>query len=590
MKPKFKKGVGVALHRSGATFRVWAPFATSVAVTGAFNGWQETALTSEEDGYWFADIDGVEPGQEYKYVIRNGDNTYYRNDPRAEHFTTSAGNSVVAGSEFDWEEDTYTPIPVEQQVIYEIHVGTFNRPEPEVTGTFQGIVDKLDYLAELGINTVEIMPIGSMSMDRGWGYAADYIFAVESLYGGRHGLLEFVKAAHKRGIGVVLDVVYNHFGPDEKLDLWQFDGWQQDGKGGIYFYNDWRADTPWGNTRPDYGRFEVQQYILDNVKLWLHDCHIDGLRVDSTIFIRNVKGHNNDPSTDLPEGWYLLQNINNLARKINPHAITIGEDVADNDYITKPTKDGGAGFGAQWELNFAQALRDALWSNKAEEINLTGIASQLTRRFNNDAFQRVIYSDSHDSAANGSARLNEVIARGASDHLFARKQSLIAATLLLTAPGIPMLFQGQEFMTGGVFNDWEGLDWQLAERHAGIIEAYKHLINLRKNVTGVSAGLTARDVNLMHIDQDNKVVAYHRWGQGGPRDDVVVIINFADRKHNEYVLGFPRNGTWKVRFNSTWRGYAKDFKDTHVPDISVGNGQGSLILPASSALILSQDE
>src|SRR6185437_4472562 len=102
---------------------------------------------------------------------------------------------------------------------------------------------------------------------------------VESLYGGRHGFLQFVKAAHKRGIGIILDVVYNHFGPDTGLDLWQFDGWHADDKGGIYFYTDWRAETPWGYTRPDFGRPEVRQYIWDNVRMWVHECRVDGLRV-----------------------------------------------------------------------------------------------------------------------------------------------------------------------------------------------------------------------------------------------------------------------------------------------------------------------
>jgi 1,4-alpha-glucan branching enzyme len=102
---------------------------------------------------------------------------------------------------------------------------------------------------------VELMPICTMANDRGWGYATDYIYSIESLYGGRRQFLEFVKAAHKKGIGVILDVVYNHFGPDGALDLWQFDGWNQDGHGGIYFYNDWRSETPWGATRPDLGWF-----------------------------------------------------------------------------------------------------------------------------------------------------------------------------------------------------------------------------------------------------------------------------------------------------------------------------------------------
>lgn len=587
--PKRKKDVGALVRSSGVSFRVWAPFAEHVAVTGSFNGWSETEMANENDGYWSVVIKEAKPGQEYKFVIKHGDTYLRRNDPRALHFTTSTGNSVIVDTQFDWGDDNFTPPPVEQQVIYEMHIGTFNRPDPAISGTFQSAIEKLDYLADLGINMIEVMPISTMLMDRGWGYAIDYIFAVESLYGGRHGFLQFVRAAHRHGIGVILDVVYNHFGPDNSLDLWQFDGWHQDGKGGIYFYNDWRAETPWGSTRPDFGRPEVRQYILDNVRQWAHDCRIDGLRLDSTIFIRNVKGYNNDPGNDLPEGWQLLQQINSIAKKINPALLTIAEDVGGNDYITKPATVGGAGFGAQWELNFPHALREALASNDPAAINLTGISGELGKRYNDDPFQRVIYADSHDTAANGSARFNEVIAPGQADSRFARQQSLLAAALTLTAPGVPMLFQGQEFMQGGSFSDWEGLDWHRAERHAGIIQAYRHLIALRRNLGGVSTGLLGCGFNLFQLDETNKVMAYHRWHNGGPKDDVIVLINFGSRLLKDYVLSFPRNGDWKVRFNSSWRGYSSDFKEIDTTDVAVESGKGSLVIPPSSAIILSQD-
>ncbi|HSX46108.1 MAG TPA: alpha-amylase family glycosyl hydrolase [Candidatus Saccharimonadia bacterium] len=587
--PKRKKDIGAIVHKSGVSFRVWAPFAERVALTGSFNGWGETELSSEGDGYWACMVRDARAGQEYKFVIKNGEQTYRRNDPRALHFTTSTGNSVIVDPAFNWRGDTFTPPPVEQQVVYELHVGTFNRPDPAISGTFQSAAEKLDYLAELGVNMVELMPISTMLMDRGWGYAIDYIFAVESLYGGRHGFLEFVKAAHQRGIGVILDLVYNHFGPDNSLDLWQFDGWHQDGKGGIYFYNDWRAETPWGSTRPDFGRQEVRQYILDNVRQWAHDCRVDGLRLDSTIFIRNVKGYNNDPGNDLPEGWELMQRLNAMARKINPSILTIAEDVAGNDYITKPTSAGGAGFSAQWELNFQHALREALASDDPAKINLASISGELGKRYNDDPFQRVVYMDSHDTAANGAARFNETIAPGKSDEVFARRQSLLAAAITLTAPGIPMLFQGQEFMQGGSFNDWECLDWQRAERFGGIVQAYQHLAALRRNLGGVSAGLTGRGFNLFQFDEDNKVIAYHRWQDGGPKDDVVVIVNLGNRLLKDYSLSWPRNGIWRVRFNSTWKGYSRDFKEVKVADVSVEEGRGNLVIPPSSAIILSQD-
>ncbi|MBX4199689.1 alpha amylase C-terminal domain-containing protein, partial [Candidatus Saccharibacteria bacterium] len=420
----------------------------------------------------------------------------------------------------------------------------------------------------------------------GWGYATDYIYAVESLYGGRREFLEFVKAAHRRGIGVILDVVYNHFGPGG--DLWQFDGWSQDGKGGIYFYNDWRSVTPWGETRPDFGREQVQQYILDNVKMWLQDCHLDGLRVDSTIYIRNVAGHNDDPANDLSDGWHMLQQITDMSRKIKSEAIVIAEDTSGNDYITKAVAGGGAGFSSQWEVNFPHLLRDVLDAADDANRSLSSISGGLSRAYNGDAFQRVIYSDSHDSDANGGARLSEEVSPGNPTSVYARKRSLLAAAIVLSVPGIPMLFQGQEFMEGGSFNDWQALDWANAEKFSGMVQAYKHLVALRKNQYGNTVGLTGHSFNILHLNDESKVLAYHRWDKGGSGDDVVVVLNFANRLLKDYSINFPRDGAWKVRFNSSWKGYSSDFKYQEVKDVNVENKSGAFSLAPYSVLILSQ--
>jgi 1,4-alpha-glucan branching enzyme len=587
---KTKKDVGAILHKDYATFRVWAPFATSVALTGSFNDWGRTAMENEGDGYWFVKIPDAEAGQEYKFVIQNGERELFKNDPRALQVTTNDGNSVLVDTSFEWEDDGFTPPAAAEQVLYEMHVGTFNRTDPATTGTFASAAEKLDFLAELGVTTIELMPVCSMANDRGWGYAADYIYAVESLYGGHHGLLEFVQAAHRRGISVVLDVVYNHFGPDDKLDLWQFDGWSQDGKGGIYFYNDWRSSTPWGETRPDFGREEVRQYILDNVRMWLTECHLDGLRLDSTIYLRNVKGSNDDPPHDLPDGWSLLQRITELGRKINSNTLLIAEDIAYNDYIVKSTGEGGAGFTAQWEVTFPSVLRSALNAINDQDRNLGAICQALTHYYNGDAFQRIIYSDSHDSASNGGARLSEQISPGDPTSLFARRRSLLAASIVLTAPGVPMLFQGQEFLQGGSFNDWQELDWEHAEKFAGIVLAHKHLIGLRRNLSGNTRGLTGRSCSVVHFNDEDKVLAYHRWQDGGPHDDVIVVLNFANKSFQDYRLQFPRTDLWRVRFDSNWHGYSPDFKGGEAAEVVVENGMGSVSLAPYSVLILSQDD
>jgi 1,4-alpha-glucan branching enzyme len=585
---KAKKDVGVIVRKDGVSFRVWAPFAKGVGLVALSNNWAVTQMQSEGDGYWSVTLAGARPGQEYKFLIDTGYCQIYRNDPRALHLTTSKGNSVIVDEKFDWSDQDFVMSPQNEQVVYEVHVGTFNRPDPSVVGTFDDVIAKLDYLASLGVTTIELMPIGSMENDEGWGYKPDYIYAIESLYGSRHSFKQLVNEAHERDIAVILDVVYNHIGPGDN-DLWQFDGWSQDNKGGIYFYNDWRSPTPWGDTRLDYGRAEVRQYVLDNVKMWLNDCHVDGLRLDSTGFMRNVYGHNDDPGNDIAEGWWLMQEINNRARRIKPSSIMIAEDLGCNEYLTKPAADGGAGFSAQWETGFPFAMRGVFDTPDDCYRNLGNLSAMLEHRYNGDAFQRIIYSDSHDSAANGGARLSEEISPGDPGSLYSRRRSLLAAAMVLTVPGVPMLLQGQEFLEGGSFNDWQGLDWERAEKLDGMVLAHKHLVALRKNQYGNSRGLTGQSFAILHLNEETKILAYHRWDQGGACDDVVVIFNLANRMQKDYFINFPRPGIWQVRFNSDWKGYSPHFKNTHTTEVVVENGGGSFTIAPYAVLILSQD-
>ncbi len=202
---RFKEGVGLTFREGWTVFRLWAPFATAVSVEGDFNKWQEIPLNSENDGYWSVEVEGVEPGSTYKYVVTAADGEkLLRNDPRSLQMTESAdGVSVVPDMEFDWGADAYVAPPKEQVVIYEMHIGTFNRADKATIGTFYNAIEKLDYLKELGITTIELMPITSMSRGFGWGYAPNNLYSVESSYGGRKGFMEFVKECHKREIGVI---------------------------------------------------------------------------------------------------------------------------------------------------------------------------------------------------------------------------------------------------------------------------------------------------------------------------------------------------------------------------------------------------
>src|SRR5690606_3264406 len=259
--PSTRPGMGAILQGTTTSFRVWAPFAEAVSVAGTFNGWSPTTtpLAPEGDGMWSAEV-AARRGDQYRYLIRSGDRELWRNDPYALAVTSSVGNSIVTERGFSWRDSGYRMPPWNELVIYELHPGTFNDRPGGRPGSLRSVLRRLDHLHELGINAIELMPALEFAADYSWGYNPAHIFAIESAYGGPRALKRLVRAAHERGIAVFMDVVFNHFGPSD-LDLWQFDGWSENGKGGIYFYNEDRSTTPWGDTRPDYGREEVRAFI-----------------------------------------------------------------------------------------------------------------------------------------------------------------------------------------------------------------------------------------------------------------------------------------------------------------------------------------
>jgi 1,4-alpha-glucan branching enzyme len=440
------------------------------------------------------------------------------------------------------------------------------------------------------------MPVAEFAGDYSWGYNPSQPVAVESAIGGPQGLYRFVKAAHAQGIAVILDVIYNHCGPGD-LDLWRFDGWSDgDHNGGIYIYDNSRSHTPWGDTRYDYGRGEVRQFLRDNALFWLNKYRLDGLRFDSVVNIRNRNGNNNDPFNDLPDGWNLLQWINNEIGASQPWKITIAEDLQNNEWITKDTGSGGAGFGSQWEAAFVHPIRQAIITSNDGDRDMFAVRDALNHRYNGNATQRVIYTESHDEVANGQSRVPEEIWPGNAGSWFSRKRSTLGAALVFTAPGIPMIFQGQEFLEDGFFKDSVPLDWSRLTTYAGIQLLYRDLIRLRRNWFNQTAGLRGQNLSVHHVNNADKLIGFHRWANGGPGDDVVVLANFANRSYDSYALGFPRDGFWRVRFNSDWQGYSADFGNCPGYDTLAGGDsrdgmpfQANVGIGPYSVLILSQD-
>ncbi|MCF7786843.1 MAG: alpha amylase C-terminal domain-containing protein [Prosthecobacter sp.] len=591
--------MGAMPSANGVAFRVWAPHAEKVFVTGTFNGWDKgaTPLVSEGDGRWFAEVPGAKAGDEYRYLLHGPKGAISRIDPYARKVTNSIGNGVVYDPQsFDWGEDHFQMATGNELVIYEMHVGTFNVKEEGRAGTFDSAMEKLDYLQWLGINAVEVMPIAEFPGDFSWGYNPCHPFAIKSIYGGPDKFKQFVKAAHEHGIAVIVDVVYNHFGPSD-LDMWQFDGWSENDKGGIYFYNDHRARTPWGETRPDFGRGEVRQYICDNALMWFKECHADGLRWDAIPYIKNIKGRDEDPANDIPEGWSLMQWINHEIREQCPGKISIAEGMHHNAWVTKDVGAGGAGFNAQWDSEFVHPVRRAIIDRDDASRDLESVSKAIEYRYDLDFFRRVIFTESHDEVANGRARVPEEIWPGNVDSWFSKKRSTLGGALVLSSPGIPMIFQGQELLEDRWFQDKDPIDWSLAEDEHGILGMYRDLIALRRNLSGVTRGMCGENLHLFHSDNEAKIIAFHRWDKQGPSDSVVVVVNLTNDSRDDYAIGFPRAGWWKTRFNSDGYKYSPNFANHPTPDVEAHEENldglpcsGRICIGPYTAVIFSQDQ
>ncbi|MCB9854137.1 MAG: alpha amylase C-terminal domain-containing protein [Phycisphaerales bacterium] len=583
--------MGANPFTGGVAFRVWAPNASSVAVAGDFNSWSTTANPLASDGggsgTWSVDLASAAVDDEYQYVI-NG--SLWRIDPWAREVTNSVGNGIITDNTYSF--GSFTTPNWNEMVIYEMHVGTFNDTAGGNPGTWDSAVSKLNHLQSMGVNVVEVMPICEFAGDFSWGYNPAHPFAPESIYGTPTDMRDFVEECHDRGIAVLIDVVYNHWGPSD-LDLWQSDGWSTNNMGGIYFFQDWRASTPWGDTRPDYGRGEVRTYIRDNAISWLTDYNADGLRWDSTV---NIRTQNNGGGGDISDGWSLMQYVNNEINSVASGKISIAEDLQNNEWLTKTTGAGGAGFDSQWDAGFVHPIRDAVIASSDSSRNMYSVRDAITHNYNSDHVQRVVYTESHDEVANGKSRVPEEIWPGNASSWASKKRSTLGAAITFTSPGIPMIFQGQEFLEDGYFSDTDPVDWAKATTYSGLVDLYGDLIYLRRNLGGKTAGLAGPYVNVHHVNNTNKVIAYHRWASGGAGDDVIIVANFSSTGYSSYNVGFPSGGTWKVRFNSDWSGYDSGFGNWASNNVTANSGakdgmsyNGNVGVGPYTVVILSKD-
>ncbi len=383
---------------------------------------------------------------------------------------TSAGSAPGANdiiydpTAFDWRNDSFRPPALNELVIYELHIGTFDTNG--VSNRFLAATNKLDYLKSLGANAIEVMPLAEFPGSSSWGYNPAQPFAVENTqYGGPDGFKAFVRACHLRGLAVLQDVVHNHYGPAD-LDMWNFDGWTGGGAigGGIYFYqsNSNLQITPYGNTRPNFNSQPVRDFVQDNFTMWLSEYHVDGFRWDTPGLMMNAANYGY-----IPNAGTLISAINAMIHAQYPGKISIAEDVYNS-----------LGFDSAWDTSYPYYVTPVLTNtvDANRDMNVVANAVQFCVRYGVQAdSRRVVFLESHDVVGdlNGGIRLPKAIDPAAPAGYRARKLSTLGAALTLTAPGVPLIFQGQEMLENRSFSSSLPVDWSKTNTYSYIVRFYR---------------------------------------------------------------------------------------------------------------------
>jgi maltooligosyltrehalose trehalohydrolase len=436
-----------------ARFDVWAPDATSleVEIREPSRAAGSVPLSAGPDGWWSVDVPDAVAGDDYAFQVGSPDSTAGTSDPlpdprsRWQPEGVDGPSRLYDDSAFDWTDQHWRGVPLAGSVLYELHVGTFTSE-----GTFDGAIGRLDHLVELGIDAVELLPVNAFAGRHGWGYDGVDLYAVHDAYGGPDGLKRFVDACHTRGLGVVMDVVYNHLGPAGNYL----------GRFGPYFTD--THVTPWGAAvnLDAPGSDEVRAFVLDNARMWLRDFHIDGLRLDAVHALADER------ATHLLEE--LTVAVERLAAQTSRPLFLIAESDLNDPRLIRPREAGGYGLDAQW----CDDVHHALWATLSGERQgyyvdfgpLPVLAKAMTSAYVHDGTFSTFRGRRHGRPATGVPASRFVTFLQDHDQIGNRAQGdraaatlsdgllQVGAALLLLSPFTPMLFMGEEW---GARTPWQ---------------------------------------------------------------------------------------------------------------------------------------
>ena len=428
--------LGAWARDGGVEFLVWAPTRDRVEVVITGPRATRLVLQPAEGGYHAGFVEGAGAGTRYRFALGEGrdlPDPASRAQPDGVH-----GDSEVIEPGFDWTDESWVGLPLAQYVIYELHVGTFTP-----AGTFDAAIARFDDLVELGVSAVELMPVAEFPGARNWGYDGVFPYAAQSTYGGADGLRRLVDAAHRRGLAVVLDVVYNHLGPEGNVL----------GEYGPYFTDHYH--TPWGQALnfDAAGSDEVRRYFVDNAKQWVDDFRIDGLRLDAVHAIADLSAY--------PFVEQLTDTVHAVANKRGRLVQVIAESAANDARLVTAKDRGGVGCDAQWDDDFHHALHAVLTGERNGYYIDFGAVSDLARAYREAFAYACRYSvfrhRYHGRSAVGLPGERFVVFGQNHDHIGNRPRgdrlvslvgtdgARVAAAAVLLAPFVPLLFMGEEY-------------------------------------------------------------------------------------------------------------------------------------------------
>lgn len=535
---------GVTPVTGGVLFKVWAPNAAQAWVRGTFNGWSLSNPMTKHGDYFVVKITGTISRQEYKYYFEPG--ALWRSDARGRAFNSAGGyNSYVENyPAYVWGDAAHATPAFEDMIIYELHVGTFSgRNDPQasgaIPGTYRDVAAHAGHLAELGVNMVELMPVTEFPTDFSIGYNPISMWAPEYKLGTPDDLRYMIDTLHQHGIGVMHDIVWNHFSGSDNY-LWNYDS----GTAQIYFRVP-DVQTPWGS-QADFGRGEVREYYQQSALAWLEEYHLDGFRMDATDFMNIFPQE--------AAGWSLMQWFNDTLDNRWINKIAIAEQLPNDSYVTRPTSLGGAGFDAQWHDAWTDSLRAAVYDAAFGDPNIGWLAGAL----NGDGEYLygpylLRYFELHDeilTSTGGSRAVRNIDPSFPHDDFFARSRTKLAQGLTMFVPGIPMIIMGSEWLedTNFAAGDASGadrIDWAKKTTYADYFAFFRDMIAVRK---GNGAFRANAGWQTFHVNEGGNVLAFQRYDADG--NICVVVGNFANTDYFNYRVGLPQAGQWDEILNS----------------------------------------